>query len=140
MMDTKVGTSKKDDPADVAETGFKAMMKGEGVVVSGWHNKLRTAIASVTTAGMLGEQHRRIASMAPLRADRDGPTYKGSITAPVALHGAGYRGRTVGRRIARRAARFPSPRQCASRRRPRARDADRPGDSQNPRHWPPGAS
>jgi hypothetical protein len=53
MMDTKVGTSKKDDPAEVAKTGFKAMMKGEGDVVTGWHNKLRTAIASVTPAGML---------------------------------------------------------------------------------------
>ena len=61
MMDTKVGTSKKDDPADVAETGFKAMMKGEGDVVSGWHNKLRTAIASVTPAGQLAEQYRKIA-------------------------------------------------------------------------------
>ena len=38
MMDTKVGTSKKDDPAEVAETGFKAMMKGEGdVVMRSWH-------------------------------------------------------------------------------------------------------
>ncbi len=61
MMDTKVGTSKKDDPADVAKIGFKAMMEGEGDVVSGWHNKLRTAIASVTPAGMLAEQHRKMA-------------------------------------------------------------------------------
>jgi uncharacterized protein len=61
MMDTKVGTSKKDDPADVAKIGFRAMMKGEGDVVSGWHNKLRTAIASMTPAGMLAEQHRKIA-------------------------------------------------------------------------------
>jgi hypothetical protein len=37
------------------------MMKGEGDVVSGWHNKLRSAIASVTPAGMLAEQHRKIA-------------------------------------------------------------------------------
>jgi uncharacterized protein len=28
MMDTKVGTQKKDDPAMVAKTGFDAMMKG----------------------------------------------------------------------------------------------------------------
>jgi uncharacterized protein len=55
MMDTKVGTSKKDDPADVAKIGFQAMMKGEGDVVSGWHNKVRTAIASMTPAGMLAE-------------------------------------------------------------------------------------
>jgi short-subunit dehydrogenase len=61
MMDTKVGTSKKDDPADVAKIGFTAMMKGEGDVVSGWHNKLRTAIASVTPVGRLAEQHRKIA-------------------------------------------------------------------------------
>ena len=61
MMDTKVGTSKKDDPADVAKIGFTAMIKGEGDVVSGWHNKLRTAIASVTPAGRLAEQHRKIA-------------------------------------------------------------------------------
>jgi short-subunit dehydrogenase len=61
VMDTKVGTSKKDDPADVAETGFKAMMKGEGNVVSSWHNKLRTAIASVTPAGRPAEQYRNIA-------------------------------------------------------------------------------
>ena len=61
MMDTKVGQEKKDDPADVAKTGFKAMMKGEGDVVSGWHNKLQTAIASVTPSGVLAEMHRRMA-------------------------------------------------------------------------------
>ncbi|MBV9785940.1 MAG: SDR family NAD(P)-dependent oxidoreductase [Acidisphaera sp.] len=61
MMDTKVGTSKKDDAGDVAETGFKAMMNGDGDVVSGWANKLRTAIASVTPAGMLAEMHRGMA-------------------------------------------------------------------------------
>ena len=41
MMDTKVGQSKKDDPADVAKIGFNAMMKGDGDVVSGWQNKLQ---------------------------------------------------------------------------------------------------
>ena len=59
LMDTKIGQSKKDDPADVARTGFDAMMRGDGDVVSGWHNKLRTAIASVTPAGMHAEQHRK---------------------------------------------------------------------------------
>jgi len=61
MLDTKVGQSKKDDPADVAKTGFDAMMRGDGDVVSGWMNKLRTAIASVTPAGMLAQQHRGMA-------------------------------------------------------------------------------
>jgi short-subunit dehydrogenase len=59
MMDTKVGTAKKYDPAMVAQQGFDAMMKGEGDVVTGWHNKLQTAIASVTPAGWLAEQHRK---------------------------------------------------------------------------------
>jgi hypothetical protein len=61
MMDTKVGQSKKDDPADVARTGFDAMMNGEGDVVAGWKNKLTTVMASVTPAGMLAEQHRKMA-------------------------------------------------------------------------------
>jgi short-subunit dehydrogenase len=58
MMDTKFGTEKKQDPAEVAKAGFDAMMQGEGDVVTGWANKLRTAIASVTPAGMVAEQHR----------------------------------------------------------------------------------
>ena len=61
MLDTAVGAGKKDDPADVARTGFKAMMKGEGDVVTGWKNKLQTTLASVTPAGRLAEQHRRMA-------------------------------------------------------------------------------
>ena len=61
MLDTKVGQSKKDDPADVARVGFDAMMRGDGDVVSGWQNKLRSAIANVTPAGMLAEQHRKMA-------------------------------------------------------------------------------
>jgi uncharacterized protein len=59
MLDTKVGQGKKDDAADVAKTGFKAMMKGEGDVVTGWHNKLQSAIANVTPASVLAEQHRK---------------------------------------------------------------------------------
>jgi short-subunit dehydrogenase len=62
MLDTKVGQAKKDDPADVAKTGFDAMMKGEGDVVSGWKNKLQSAIANVTPAGVLAEMHRGMAA------------------------------------------------------------------------------
>lgn len=61
MLDTKVGQGKKDDPADVARVGFDAMMRGDGDVVSGWKNKLQSAIANVTPAGVLAEQHRRMA-------------------------------------------------------------------------------
>ncbi len=61
MLDTRVGQGKKDDPAFVAKVGYEAMMKGEGDVVAGWKNKLQTAAAAVTPAGMLAEQHRRMA-------------------------------------------------------------------------------
>jgi short-subunit dehydrogenase len=61
LMDTKVGQSKKDDPADVAKVGYKAMMAGDGDVVSGWQNKLRTAMASITPSGVLAEMHRGMA-------------------------------------------------------------------------------
>src|SRR5918993_4291263 len=61
MLDTKVGQSKKDDPADVARIGFQAMLDGEGDVVTGWQNKLRAAIANVTPAAILAEQHRKMA-------------------------------------------------------------------------------
>jgi uncharacterized protein len=61
MMDTKIGQQNKDDATVVAQTGFDAMMKGEGDVVTGWHNKLRSAIANITPAGMLAELHRDMA-------------------------------------------------------------------------------
>jgi short-subunit dehydrogenase len=62
MEDTKVGQDEKDDPADVAQVGYEAMMNGEGDVVSGFKNKVMTTVASVTPAGMLAEQHRKKAA------------------------------------------------------------------------------
>ena len=62
MMDTKVGTQKKDDPAKVAKDGFEAMMAGKGDVVSGWMNKLQSAIANLLPAGATAEQHRQMAA------------------------------------------------------------------------------
>jgi uncharacterized protein len=61
MLDTKVGTDEKDDPADVAQVGYDAMVRGDGDVVAGWKNKLQTTMASVTPSGMLAEQHRKMA-------------------------------------------------------------------------------
>jgi len=61
MLDTKIGQSTKADPAEVAKTGFEAMMRGDGDVVAGWQNKLQTAIANVTPAGILAERHRAMA-------------------------------------------------------------------------------
>ncbi|MBV9289989.1 MAG: SDR family NAD(P)-dependent oxidoreductase [Hyphomicrobiales bacterium] len=62
LMDTKIGTSKKDDAGDVARQGFEAMLKGEGDVVTGWHNKLQSAIANITPSAMLAERHRKQAA------------------------------------------------------------------------------
>jgi short-subunit dehydrogenase len=61
LDDTKIGQSKKDDPADVAKTGFDAMMKGEGDVVHGLKNKMQAAVAAVTPQSRLAEMHRGMA-------------------------------------------------------------------------------
>lgn len=62
LLDTKVGSDpKKDDPADVAKTGFEAMLKGEGDVVAGWKNKMQAAMAAITPQSILAEQHRKMA-------------------------------------------------------------------------------
>jgi short-subunit dehydrogenase len=61
MVDTKVAQDAKDDPADVARLGYEAMMRGDGDVVSGWKNKLQSTLANITPAGVLAEQHRRMA-------------------------------------------------------------------------------
>ena len=59
LKGTKVGQAPKDNPADVAETGFKAMMDGEADVVTGWMNKLETTIANVTPNEILAERTRK---------------------------------------------------------------------------------
>jgi uncharacterized protein len=59
MLDTQIGQGKKDDAAGVAQSGFKAMMRGDGDVVTGWKNKLQSAIANVTPADVLAEMHRK---------------------------------------------------------------------------------
>ncbi|NML13207.1 SDR family NAD(P)-dependent oxidoreductase [Sphingobium sp. AR-3-1] len=62
MLDTSVGASEsKSDPADVARDGWDALMKGEAHIVSGWKNKLQAAVAHVTPAAVLAEQHRKMA-------------------------------------------------------------------------------
>jgi len=61
MVETGVGSAKKDAAADVAEAGFAAMMKGEGDVVAGMKNKIQSAVANLTPAAVLARQHRRMA-------------------------------------------------------------------------------
>lgn len=60
LLDTKVGTAKKDDPADVAKDGFKAMMEGTGGVVSGVKNKLQVAAAHFLPSETLAKQHSKM--------------------------------------------------------------------------------
>ncbi len=62
LLDTQLGSSKKDDPAEVARIGFEAMMRGDGDIVSGWHNKLQTVLANVTPSERLAKQHAKEAA------------------------------------------------------------------------------
>lgn len=62
MLDTKVGTEKKQPADEVARIGFDAMMKGAGDVVAGWQNKLQAAIAHVLPSGVTAEIHRKQAA------------------------------------------------------------------------------
>lgn len=57
MLDTKVGTQEKADPAKVARDGWDAMMSGAGHIVSGWDNKLRAAISHITPDTVLAKMH-----------------------------------------------------------------------------------
>jgi short-subunit dehydrogenase len=61
MLDTKVGAQKKDDPADVARDGFKAMMAGDGGVVSGFHNKMQVAASRIVPDEILAKKHAEMA-------------------------------------------------------------------------------
>ena len=61
MTDTKVGSAEKAHAADVAETGFDAMMKGELKVVAGFGNKLRAAMSHIAPDSPLADMHRNMA-------------------------------------------------------------------------------
>jgi uncharacterized protein len=58
MEDTKIGQAKKDDPADVARTGWEAMQKGEASVIHGFKNKMQLAAASVMPETAMAKLHR----------------------------------------------------------------------------------
>ena len=61
LLDTSVGSQKKDDAGKVAQDGWDALMAGKAHIVSGWKNKLQAAAAHVTPASVLAEQHRKMA-------------------------------------------------------------------------------
>jgi short-subunit dehydrogenase len=62
MDDTKVGTSPKDDPAQVAEQGFRALMKGEAKIVAGSVSTKAQGVANTVLPDKLkAAAHRQMA-------------------------------------------------------------------------------
>lgn len=60
MEDTKVGASKKDDPAEVAKEGFEALMAGKDHVIAGsYKNKIEATMAHVLPDTTTAEMHRK---------------------------------------------------------------------------------
>lgn len=60
MDDTQVGTGEKDDPADVAKTGFEALMAGDDHVVAGsFKNKVQATMAHLLPDTVTAEMHRK---------------------------------------------------------------------------------
>ena len=58
LDDTKVGQARKDDPADVAKTGWEAMKAGEPAVIHGLKNKMQVAAAGLMTDATTAKLHR----------------------------------------------------------------------------------
>lgn len=58
--DTKLGSSEKDDPADVALDGFEALMAGKDHVVAGrFKNKVQATVSHVMPDTVVAEMHRK---------------------------------------------------------------------------------
>jgi uncharacterized protein len=58
--DTKLGTSEKDSPTDVARDGFEALMAGEPQVVAGsFKNKVQATVAHVVPDTVAARMHRK---------------------------------------------------------------------------------
>lgn len=72
MLDTKVGSDEKDDPAKVAQDGWDAMKAGKAHIVSGWKNKVQAAAAHVVPASILADQHRNMAEPGTAKENDDG--------------------------------------------------------------------
>ncbi len=61
MEDTRVGTGKKDDPAEVARDGFEALMAGKDHVVAGsFKNKVQDAMAQVMPEPAKAAMHAKL--------------------------------------------------------------------------------
>ena len=61
MEDTRAGTGTKDDPADVARDGFKALMDGKDKVIAGsFRNWMQDAMAQVMPETVKAAAHARL--------------------------------------------------------------------------------
>ena len=70
MEDTKVGADEKDDPAEVAQQGFDALMADKEKVVGGsFKNKVQTVAGKVIPDSKKAEMHRQMAE--PGSAEED---------------------------------------------------------------------
>jgi uncharacterized protein len=70
MEDTKVGSEEKDDPAEVAQQGFDALMAGREKVVGGsFKNKVQTIAGKVIPDSRKAQMHRQMAE--PGSAEED---------------------------------------------------------------------
>jgi uncharacterized protein len=58
MLDTRIANRDNDDPADVAKTGYDALMKRERSVVHGLANKLQVGGAKLFGGGVAAAMHR----------------------------------------------------------------------------------
>ncbi len=62
MEDTKVGSSKKDDAAEVARMGFEAMVAGKDhVIAESLKTKIQGVLAELVPEPLKAEQHRKMA-------------------------------------------------------------------------------
>ncbi len=61
MEDTALGQVKKADPADVAKTGWEAMLKGKPSIVHGAINQAQVLGASVLPEAVTAQAHRKLA-------------------------------------------------------------------------------
>lgn len=83
LLDTAVGTMKKDDAAMVARQGLEALLAGKPGVVTGLKNKLQVAAATVTPGPALARAHAKQAApgsaQAAAEAKRKMKTVAGAV-------------------------------------------------------------
>jgi short-subunit dehydrogenase len=59
LMDTKAGQAEKANPAEVAQAGFDALMRGDDEVIPGWTNKAEVAASGVLSESTVAAQQRK---------------------------------------------------------------------------------